>query len=65
MRKIKQILAMVMCLCMLMAVAPDPAIADTWDNRGSAFVNLQGGGAVELFFKSGQKRAAEDLLQRR
>ena len=69
MRKIKQILAMVMCLCMLMAVAPDPAIADTWDNRGSAFVNLQGGGAVdETLFQewaeaSGGRFTAEALKE--
>ena len=69
MRKNKQILAMVMCLCMLMAVAPDAASADTWDNKGLAFANLQGGGAVdETLFQewaeaSGGRFTAEALKE--
>lgn len=69
MRKNKQILAIVMCLCMLMAVAPDAASADTWDNKGLAFANLQGGGAVdETIFQewaeaSGGRFTAEALKE--
>lgn len=36
-----------MCLCMFMAVVPDAADADAWENKGFTFANLQEGDAVD------------------